>query len=110
MATHKDLFLSEVHVEDCPPGQGEWTTVFTGVFDLPHVDLSSECCDAEEGKSVDGDTSAGCSQALELDEDGDLVVPRRKTCNHNRVFWTVQHCRCTMLEDVGTQVSSEAQD
>lgn len=108
MFTNEDLFLSEVHIEDCPPGQGEWTTDFTGVCHFLHTSSSDESCDVNGGQSVGVCLAGGSSQAPGLDEDGDLVVPRGKCRNPNCFSWKVQHCRSTTLRDVGTQVGDVA--
>ncbi|GMH37121.1 hypothetical protein BSKO_04994 [Bryopsis sp. KO-2023] len=86
-----DMFLSEVHVESCPPGEGEWTTVFP-------VETDDSCSD--DGECMP--SRASLDDVPILDADGDLVVRRRP--RKHRKNWTLRHFRKTILKDVGTQV------
>lgn len=84
IADFEDKFLSEVHIDTCPPGEGVWTTDFR-VFDHGERD------------------DANASKNIAWDEDGDLDVPRRA----NYSVWMVRHFRKTTLDNVGMQVRAE---
>lgn len=61
----EDLVLSDVHVETCPPGERLWTTTFT----------------VEEDCNLSSCLAPFNAPRAEVDEDGDLVVPRRTPSN-----------------------------
>jgi hypothetical protein len=58
----EDVVLSEVHLEDCPPGQRRWTTVFA-IKNL--------------GKRRSFHKNEEKEEEAFIDDDGDLVLPRR---------------------------------
>eukprot|EP00884_Botryococcus_braunii_P007422 jgi/Botrbrau1/16681/Bobra.0068s0096.3 len=81
----EELVLSDVHIENCPPGRQLWTTDFE-VFEGP----------------LFGATVPGTGPAV--DEDGDLIVTRKPSAGLPGHRISICHRLSTPLQDVGLQV------
>ncbi|XP_019620861.1 PREDICTED: methyltransferase-like protein 22 [Branchiostoma belcheri] len=101
--------LSDVHIDVHPSNQkshGEFTlTVFN--FTVPQSDNNSSDSEDDSDSEEIREPEAKCLRTAEetvcVDEDGDLVLQRRKTnCTEMEVH--IQHAMATPLDTVGLQV------
>jgi hypothetical protein len=130
-----DLVLSDVHIGRAPSAAQRCTTVFCfrpgwapvssngdGVARAP-CSCASEMggfgtCVVRDGKRTAADALASGAAGAELDEDGDVLVKRRRTAHgaaagaaDSRVDgaaadgFVIHHAMATSLHDVGKQVS-----